>query len=77
MSRALIVTIAILALGSGAGSAAAPGQASEAAEDGWPTYNKGYDGQRYSRLAQIDTQTAGALKRVWVTTAPFSPAPSW
>ena len=66
MSRALIVTIAILALGSAAGSAAAPDRASESAEDGWPTYNKGYDGQRYSRLAQIDTRTAGTLKRVCV-----------
>jgi hypothetical protein len=29
-------------------------------------YNKGYNGQRYSLLATIDTRTAATLKRVCV-----------
>ena len=35
---------------------------SENSSDGWMTYNKGYDSQRYSSLTQINTHTVSRLK---------------
>jgi len=38
--------------------------AADAATDNWLMYNKGYRGERYSRLAQIDTSNAATLRPV-------------
>ncbi len=41
---------------------AAPGSEATLADDGWPSYNRTLDGQRYSPLNQITTQNVTQLK---------------
>ena len=38
--------------------------AADTSSDNWLMYNKGYRGERYSKLAQIDTKNAGSLRPV-------------
>ena len=38
--------------------------AADTSSDNWLMYNKGYRGERYSKLAQIDTKNAGRLRPV-------------
>ena len=58
LGRMLLATAAsIVAL-------ALPSRALPAAVDQWPTYNNGYDGQRYSSVARITPANVGTLKRV-------------
>src|ERR1700684_1821824 len=64
MSRNSLLLTLILAFGS---TTAAPVERSAAdvpGDGGWAMYNKGYDGQRYSPLTEIDKRSAATLKRV-------------
>jgi outer membrane protein assembly factor BamB len=63
MRRASILVVSIAALADAAMSFAAS-STREGVEAGWATYNRDYGGQRYSPLTQLDTKTAGTLKRV-------------
>ncbi len=64
MARRLLIG-ALACAGSIGGWAATPRVASST-EVGWPTYNNGYDGQRYSPLAEINTGNVATLKRTCV-----------
>lgn len=44
--------------------AASRGALGEAAADQWPTYNNGYDGDRFSMAAEITPSNVGSLRRV-------------
>ena len=66
MTRLVAFLMFLAAVHSAALPAAVPVKAADPDDSGWAMYNKGYDGQRYSKLAQIDARTAGTLKRVCV-----------
>src|SRR3954462_750327 len=62
MLRSLIIATTILALGGTPLSAAAPKPSATAKSD-WPTYNNGYDGQRFAPVDSITPANVGSLKR--------------
>jgi glucose dehydrogenase len=66
LATVAIVGLVSVALVTAAALSAPTRKEHSAIELDWPTYNKGYDGRRYSRLVQIDTRTAATLKRVCV-----------
>jgi len=64
MSRNVFLLTLISALGSATPASGEPSAADVPGDGGWAMYNKGYDGQRYSPLTQIDKHSAATLKRV-------------
>ena len=54
LTSSILVSLAITLLGCG----------DESADNGWPSYNRSLDGQRYSPLAQITTENVARLKPV-------------
>ena len=65
MFQRVILKALIVALGSPAMWLTAP-IASKASDSDWATYNKDYQGRRYSQLAEIDARNVGTLKRACV-----------
>jgi hypothetical protein len=51
--------------------------AADTSSDNWLMYNKGYRGERYSTLAQIDTKNAGSLRRFGVAGADAGVLVKW
>ena len=72
MRRLLAVGASSRAAHGGAGRArherARPGQAAQARQRTWPTFNGDYSGRRFSTLAHINAANVKALSLAWLYT---------